>query len=175
MDNTPMDLKKFIREIPDFPKPGILFYDITTLLKEASAFGFAVEKMAEYYAQQKIDYVVGIEARGFIFGGAVAYLLGVGFLTIRKPNKLPARTISVAYDLEYGEDRLEIHADSFCANDRILVIDDLLATGGTIAAAIHMLTSLHANIVGLGFLLELPFLKARERLPAQNIYSLVTY
>ncbi|MGH9483906.1 MAG: adenine phosphoribosyltransferase, partial [Terriglobales bacterium] len=132
------DLKAFIREVPDFPKPGILFYDITTLLKQAKPFARVVDILAERYAQEKIDLVAGIEARGFIFGPALAYRLGVGFVPIRKPRKLPAATASVEYSLEYGTDRLEVHKDAIRAGERVLIVDDLIATGGTAIASTQL-------------------------------------
>lgn len=169
------DLKKLIREIPDFPKPGILFYDITTLLKEAYALKFILDKLANHFADNKIDHVVGIEARGFIFASTIAYLLNVGFVPVRKPSKLPAKTFSSNYDLEYGQNSLEIHLDAIGPGHKVLVIDDLLATGGTAAAAIEMIKSLGGDVIGLGFLIELESLKGREKLKGHEVFSLLKY
>lgn len=169
------DLKRFVREVPDFPRPGILFYDITTLLKEAEALKFTLDSLVNQYKDQKIDHVVGIEARGFIFAITVAYMLGAGFVPIRKPKKLPAQTLSVSYDLEYGQDTLEMHTDAIGAGHRVLIIDDLLATGGTAAAAASMIESLGGHIVGLGFVMELAFLQGRSKLAGYAVYSLLQY
>lgn len=169
------DLKGFIREIPDFPKSGILFYDITTLLKEADALKFTLEALAEPYKNQNIDHVIGIEARGFIFAITVAYLLGAGFVPMRKPKKLPAKTLSASYDLEYGTDSLEMHTDAIGPGHNVLIIDDLLATGGTAAAATQMIELAGGNVAGLGFLIELEALKGRDKLAGHEVYALLKY
>ena len=169
------DLKKLIREVPDWPKPGILFYDLTTLLKDKRGFHALIDKMCEHYANKKIDVVVGIEARGFIFAPALAYHLGAGFVPVRKPKKLPAKTARVTYDLEYGTDSLEIHEDAAGAGQRVLVCDDLLATGGTAAAAVKLVRGLGAEVVGTGFAVELTFLNGRSKLPGLDVFSLIQY
>ena len=169
------DLKKHIRDIPDFPKKGIIFKDISTLLKNAKAFGKSIDTLAKEYKKSKIKYVVGVEARGFIFGAALAYKLGAGFIPIRKKGKLPYKTKSVTYQLEYGTDILEIHEDAIPANARVLVVDDLLATGGTVKAVIDLLKSQKAKIVGVAFLVELKFLKGKEKLKDLPIYSVIQY
>jgi len=169
------DLKNFIRKIPDYPKPGILFYDITTLLKEADALKFTLDTLANHYAQQKIDCVVGIEARGFIFAITIAYLLNVGFVPIRKPKKLPAKILSASYDLEYGQDSLEVHVDAIGQGHNVLIIDDLLATGGTSAAVAGMVESLGGKVAGLGFVIELESLKGRDKLTGHEVHSLLKY
>jgi len=169
------DLKKLIREVPDWPKPGILFYDLTTLLKDKRGFHVLIDRMCEHYANKKIDVVVGIEARGFIFAPALAYHLGAGFVPVRKPKKLPARTARVTYDLEYGTDSLEIHEDAAGAGQRVLVCDDLLATGGTAAAAVKLVSGLGAEVAGVGFAVELTFLNGRSKLPGLDVFSLIQY
>lgn len=169
------DLKHYIREVADFPKPGILFYDITTLLKQTDALHFVVDKLADHYRQQRIDYVLGIEARGFIFGALLAYALGVGFIPVRKPQKLPAEKLSMTYELEYGQASMEIHKDAIQPGERILIIDDLLATGGTCTAVAKMVTALGGEIAGFGFVIELAFLNGRERLSGHEVYSLLQY
>lgn len=163
---TPQELvlSKF-RSIPDFPKPGIIFKDITTVLRDKDAFAAVINYFAELYENKKIDYIVGLEARGFIFGAALALKLGCGFVVIRKPGKLPATTISETYELEYGVDSLEIHEDAIEAGKNVVVIDDLLATGGTANAACNLVRKLGANIVALAFVLELGFLNGRSKLP----------
>jgi len=168
-------LKRLIREIPDFPKPGILFYDITTLLKDPEGFRTTVDLLSEAFAGEHVDRVVGIEARGFIFAPALAYKLGAGFIPMRKSNKLPAPTESVTYTLEYGTDRLEIHKDAIEPGHRVLIIDDLLATGGTAKAAIELVEKLGGQVVGVGFVIELEFLKGRERLAGYRVVSLLKY
>ncbi|GBC77256.1 Adenine phosphoribosyltransferase [bacterium HR08] len=168
-------LKRLIREIPDFPKPGILFYDITTLLKDPEGFRTTVDLLSEAFAGERVDRVVGIEARGFIFAPALAYKLGAGFIPMRKSNKLPAPTESVTYTLEYGTDRLEIHKDAIEPGHRVLIIDDLLATGGTAKAAIELVEKLGGHVVGAGFVIELEFLKGRERLAGYRVVSLLKY
>ena len=169
------DLKKLIREVPDFPKPGILFYDITTLLKDPIGLHRAVDALANHYVARKIDRVVGIEARGFIFAPMVAYRLNAGFVPVRKPKKLPAKTAQASYDLEYGKDALEIHEDAIEKGQEVLVIDDLLATGGTAAAVANLVKSLGGHVAGIGFLIELDFLKGREKLSEYQIHSVLRY
>ncbi len=168
-------LRKLIREVPDFPKPGILFYDITTLLKDPTGLRTAVDELADHYAGQKVDRVVGIEARGFIFAPLVAYRLNTGFVPARKPKKLPAPAARETYTLEYGEDALEIHKDAISKGERVLVIDDLLATGGTASAVVRLVKSLGGEVAGLGFAIELDFLKGREKLAGHDVFSLVHY
>lgn len=169
------DLKKLIREVPDFPKPGILFYDITTLLKDPTGLHRAVDSLANHYVGRKIDRVVGIEARGFIFAPMVAYRLNAGFVPVRKPKKLPAKTARVEYALEYGKDALEIHEDAISKGQQVLIIDDLLATGGTAAAVSRLVGSLAGHVAGIGFLIELDFLKGREKLSGFEIHSVLHY
>ncbi len=168
-------LKSLIREVPDFPKPGILFYDITTLLKDKVGFATLINSLCEYYLDKDIDLVLGIEARGFIFGPAVAYRLNAGFVPVRKPKKLPAKTAKWTYDLEYGSDTLEVHIDAIAQGQRVLIMDDLLATGGTAVACTQLAKSLGAEIAGLGFVVELDFLKGRERLEGMDVFSLLHY
>jgi adenine phosphoribosyltransferase len=169
------DLKKLIREVPDFPKPGILFYDITTLLKDPIGLHRAVDALADHYVGRKIDRVIGIEARGFIFAPMVAYRLNAGFVPVRKPHKLPAAVARAKYNLEYGEDALEIHRDAVTAGQQVLVVDDLLATGGTARAVAGMVESLGGQVAGLGFLIELEFLKGREKLTQYDLHSVLKY
>ncbi|MCZ2153511.1 MAG: adenine phosphoribosyltransferase [Bryobacterales bacterium] len=170
-------LKSLIREVPDFPKPGINFYDITTLLKDAQGLAAVIDELRQKYLGQHIDLVIGIEARGFIFASAVAYALGAGFVPVRKPKKLPAACESVEYELEYGTDRLEIHRDAIKPRQKVLIVDDVLATGGTAAAVASLVRRLGAELVGLAFVLELDFLNGREKLHDVDaeIYSLVHY
>lgn len=168
-------LKKLIREIPDHPKPGILFYDLTTLLQDKDGFHQLIEKLSGHYAGQQIDVVAGIEARGFIFAPALAYRLGTGFVPIRKPRKLPWKTAQVAYQLEYGTDSLEIHQDAIKPRERALICDDLLATGGTAAAAVQLVRQLGGEVVGTGFAVELSFLNGRAKLPGIDVFSLIQY
>jgi adenine phosphoribosyltransferase len=172
---TVVDLKSLIREVPDFPKPGILFYDITTLLKDPVGLHSAVDALANCYVGRKIDCVVGIEARGFIFAPMVAYRLNAGFVPVRKPNKLPAATARATYNLEYGTDSLEIHRDAVSPGQEVLIIDDLLATGGTAAAVAKLIESLGGTIVGLGFLIELGFLKGRAKLSKYDLHAVLEY
>jgi len=167
--------KQLIRSIPDFPKKGILFYDITTLLKNALALKEVIEELTSHYRSQKIDLVVGIESRGFIFAPALACQLGAGFVPVRKPGKLPAETIKVSYDLEYGKDTLEIHKDAVQRGQRVLVVDDLLATGGTAAAVTQLIRQLGGELAGLAFLVELEFLRGRDKLKGCDVFSLVQY
>ena len=168
-------LKKLIREIPDFPKKGILFYDITTLLKDKLGFATLIDALAEYYLPKKVDLILGMEARGFIFGPALAYRLNAGFVPVRKPGKLPAPTARVEYELEYGTNILEIHKDAVQKGQRVIIVDDLLATGGTAEATTKLATSLGAEIAGLGFVVELDFLKGRDKLRQYDVYSLLHY
>ncbi|MDO8749001.1 MAG: adenine phosphoribosyltransferase [Candidatus Omnitrophota bacterium] len=170
-----VDLAKSIRSIPDFPKPGILFRDITTLIKDKKAFKESVELIAQKFAQEKIDYVVGVEARGFIFGGALATRLNLGFIPVRKKGKLPAKTKGITYNLEYGTDTLEIHQDALNPGDKVLIIDDLLATGGTVRAVADLVEAQGAKVVGLAFVIELVDLKGREKLKNYPIVSLVHF
>ncbi|HKI10634.1 MAG TPA: adenine phosphoribosyltransferase [Candidatus Acidoferrum sp.] len=169
------DLKKLIREIPDYPKPGILFYDITTLLKDKQGFHTVIDRLCAHYEGHKIDLVVGIEARGFIFAPALAYRLGAGFVPVRKPNKLPAETARISYGLEYGTDTLEIHEDAVQKGQNVLLCDDLLATGGTAAAAVQLIRSLGGKVDGAAFAVELSFLHGREKLPGLDVFSLIQY
>jgi len=169
------DLKALIREVPDFPKPGILFYDITTLLKDAEGLRSVIDRLKEHYASAGVDVVLGIEARGFIFAPALAYALGVGFVPVRKPKKLPAATQRVEYALEYGTDVLEIHADAIQPGQRVLVVDDVLATGGTAAAVARLIEALGGKVAGLGFVIELDFLHGRNKLESYDLYSMIHY
>ncbi|MDP2939044.1 MAG: adenine phosphoribosyltransferase [Candidatus Omnitrophota bacterium] len=169
------ELKKIIRTIVDFPKPGINFRDITTLLKEKGAFKRAVELLAKNFRKLNIDLVVAVEARGFILGGAVAYRLGAGFVPVRKKGKLPYKTMSASYELEYGTDVLEIHEDAIKPGNRILIVDDLLATGGTLKAVADLVTKFGAEIVGIAYLIELTDLKGREKLKDYNLLSIIKF
>src|SRR6267142_4768337 len=169
------ELKKLIREVPDFPKKGILFYDITTLLKDKLGFATLIDALSENYIGKEIDLILGMEARGFIFGPALAYRLNAGFVPVRKPGKLPAETAKVSYDLEYGSNSLEIHKDAIQKGQRVLIVDDLLATGGTAEATAKLATELGAKIAGLGFVVELEFLKGREKLKEYDVMSLLSY
>ena len=169
------DLRAKIREIPDFPKPGILFYDITTMLKDAAAFKEAIDLLIEPYRDTKVDAVIGMESRGFIFSAPMATQLNAGFVPVRKLGKLPAETVSVEYSLEYGTNTLEIHKDALEPGQRVLVVDDLLATGGTVIGTIELVRQLKAEVVGLAFLVELLFLKGRERLKDQQVHSVIQY
>lgn len=169
------DLKSFIRDIPDFPKEGIVFKDITTLLQDKDALRVAIDALAEKYEGQDIDVVVGIEARGFIFGTALAYKLGTGFVPVRKKGKLPYKTKEVTYDLEYGTDALEMHEDAVSKDSKVLIVDDLLATGGTVGAVTKLVQEQGADIVGLAFLVELGFLNGREKLGDLPVHSIITY
>jgi adenine phosphoribosyltransferase len=170
-----MDLKKLIREVPDFPKPGILFYDITTLLKDPSGLRAVIDGLKEHYRQTRVDLVLGIEARGFIFAPALAYALNAGFVPVRKPRKLPAEVVSVTYDLEYGTDTLEMHKDAVGNGNRVLIMDDLLATGGTAAAAARMVRGAGGVVVGIAFVIELTFLDGRRKLEGYDVFSLLEY
>ena len=168
-------LKKLIREVPDFPKPGILFYDITTLLKDKLGFATLIDKLSEQYLSKDIDLVLGMEARGFIFGPAVAYRLNAGFVPVRKPGKLPAATRKYDYELEYGTNTLEIHRDAIEKGQRVIIVDDLLATGGTAQATAKLAESLGGEIAGLGFVVELDFLRPRQKLEGYDVFSLLHY
>jgi adenine phosphoribosyltransferase len=170
-----IDLKDCIRNIPDFPKPGILFRDITTLLKDKQAFKLAVDSLAKIYKNKKIDEVVAVEARGFIFGGAIAHKLGAGLVPVRKKGKLPYKTNSVTYDLEYGTDTLEMHHDAIKPGDKVLIVDDLLATGGTVRAVTDLVKQLQGEIVGIAFLIELTDLKGKDKLKDYPLFSLIKY
>ena len=169
------ELKRLIREVPDFPKPGILFYDITTLLKDAEGFRSVIDGLKRHYQNAHVDTVLGIEARGFIFAPALAYALGAGFVPVRKPKKLPAECVSVTYDLEYGSDSLEMHKDAIGQGHRVLIVDDLLATGGTAAAAARMVGNVGGSVAGAGFVVELTFLNGRQKLPGLDVFSLLQY
>src|SRR5712675_3476609 len=168
-------LKKLIREVPDFPKKGILFYDITTLLKDKLGFATLIDALSENYIGKEIDLILGMEARGFIFGPALAYRLNAGFVPVRKPGKLPAETAKISYDLEYGSNTLEIHKDAIEKGQRVIIVDDLLATGGTAEATAKLAASLGAEIAGLGFVVELDFLKGRDKLKGYDVMSLLHY
>jgi adenine phosphoribosyltransferase len=168
-------LKKLIREVPDFPKKGILFYDITTLLKDKVGFATLIDALSEYYLRKEVDLVLGIEARGFIFGPALAYRLNAGFIPVRKPGKLPAATAKAEYELEYGSNTLEVHKDAIKKGQRVIIVDDLLATGGTAEATAKLAASLGAQIAGLGFVVELDFLSGRQKLKGYDILSLLHY
>lgn len=168
-------MKRLIREVPDFPKPGINFYDITTLLKDSAGLKSVIGNLEERYRSTPCDLVLGIEARGFIFAPAVAYALGKGFVPVRKPKKLPAATVKMEYALEYGTDTLEIHADAIQPGQRVLIVDDVLATGGTAAAVAKLVEKLGGTVASLGFVIELDFLAGREKLPGYDIHSLIHY
>jgi len=168
-------LKKLIREVPDFPKKGILFYDITTLLKDKLGFARLIDALSANYIGKEIDVVLGIEARGFIFGPALAYRLNAGFIPVRKPGKLPAETANISYELEYGSNVLEIHKDAIEKGQRVLIVDDLLATGGTAVATAQLAEGLGGQIAGLAFVVELDFLKGREKLANYDVFSLLHY
>ena len=170
-----MDLKQHIRHIPDFPKPGILFYDITTLLRNPAGFTETIDRLAAPYEGQGIDAVIGIESRGFILASAVAQRLGAGFIPIRKPGKLPARSLRESYALEYGTDALEVHEDAVEAGQRVLIVDDVLATGGTAAAATQLVKRLNGQLHGLAFLIELEFLNGKAKLAGEQVLSVLRY
>ncbi len=169
------DLAAMVRDVPDFPKPGILFKDITPLLQDAEAFRQAIDRMAEAWAGKKIDVVLGIEARGFLFASALAYKLNAGLVIVRKPGKLPYKTKSVTYALEYGTDSLQIHDDALRAGQRVLIVDDVLATGGTVKAVTELVRQFNADIAGIAFLSELAFLRGREKLAAFELSTLITF
>ena len=170
-------LKGLIREVPDYPKPGILFYDLTTLMQNPAGFHSLVDALCEHYvnAGKKVDTVVGIEARGFILAPALAYRLGAGFVPVRKPKKLPWKAVSVTYQLEYGTDTLEIHQDAIKPGSRVLISDDLLATGGTAAATVELVRKLGGEVVGASFAVELTFLDGRRKLPGIDVFSMIQY
>jgi adenine phosphoribosyltransferase len=168
-------LKQLIREVPDFPKKGILFYDITTLLKDKVGFATLIDALSEHYLNSQIDAVLAIEARGFIFGPALAYRLNAGFVPIRKPGKLPAQTVKWSYELEYGIDTLEVHKDAIHPGQKVIIVDDLLATGGTANACMQLAKSLGAEIAGLGFVVELDFLGGRKKFEGTEVFSLLHY
>ena len=168
-------LKNLIREVPDFPKKGILFYDITTLLKDKAGYATLIDVLAERYIGKGVDLILGMEARGFIFGPALAYRLSAGFVPVRKPGKLPAATERVEYDLEYGSNVLEVHKDAIQKGQRVLIVDDLLATGGTAEATAKLARGLGAEITGLAFVVELDFLKGRDKLKPYDVYSVLHY
>ncbi len=168
-------LKNIIRDIPDFPKKGVLFKDITTLLSHGPSFHRMIDLIAHRYVGQRIDQVVGVEARGFLLGSALAYKLGTGITLVRKPGKLPYKTRNISYELEYGTDTLEIHEDAFKKGDRVLIADDLLATGGTVSAVVNLVESLGAEIVECAFMTELDFLKGRDKLPKDKVFSLLQF
>jgi adenine phosphoribosyltransferase len=170
-----LDLKKLIREVPDFPKPGINFYDITTLMKDPAGWRGVMDALKAHYADLKVDVVVGIEARGFFFAPALAYAIGAGFVPVRKPGKLPAATETVEYALEYGTDRLQMHKDAVAPGTRVLILDDVLATGGTAAAVASLVERLGGTVVSMGFVVELDFLNGRSKLPGRDVYSLLHY
>lgn len=174
-EHTSDSLKQLIREIPDFPKKGILFYDITTLLKDKSGFASLVDQLADHYAPKHVDVVLGIEARGFIFGPALAYKLGTGFVPVRKPGKLPAETVQFSYDLEYGSNTIEIHKDAIQPGQKVVIVDDLLATGGTAEAAAKLVKQLGGEVAGLAFVVELDFLNGRDKLAGYDVMSLLHY
>ena len=170
-----VDLASHIRDIPDFPKPGIIFKDITTLLKHPRALQASILQLAAPWRDQEIEAVVGVESRGFIFGAAVAVELKAGFVPIRKPGKLPAETVSVSYELEYGRDSVEVHRDAIQPGERLLLVDDLLATGGTMEAACSLMDELRGKIVGIAFLIELAFLGGKKKLEGRNVFSVIQY
>ena len=172
---TEQELKKLIREIPDFPKPGILFYDITTLLRDRDGFRLAIDALAEPYAGKNIDLVVGVESRGFILGSAVADRLNAGFVPVRKVGKLPSKTVRVSYDLEYGTDSLQVHSDAITPGSRVLIVDDLLATGGTAAATVNLVKGLGGQVVSVAFLIELTFLNGRSKLGNEPLHVVLQY
>ena len=170
-----IELKQLIREVPDFPKSGILFYDITTLLKDKDGLRASIDGFRDHYADRHVDVVIGVEARGFIFAPALAYALGAGFVPVRKPKKLPAACVRETYDLEYGSDTLEMHEDAVGHGAHVLIVDDLLATGGTAAAVTRLVEGLGGQVVGLGFLVELTFLNGRRKLAGHDVFSLLQY
>ena len=170
-----MDFKPYIRDIPDWPKPGVIFKDITPLLKDRAAFKGAIDALASHYRSSSIDLVVSVEARGFIFGGALAYNLGAGFVPARKPGKLPWMKVKAEYSLEYGTDAIEMHQDAITKGKKVLVFDDVLATGGTIAATIQLVSALGGDVVGTAFLIDLTFLHGANRLKGYDVFSLIQY
>lgn len=173
--SEPIDLKSYIRDIPDFPKEGIIFKDISTLLKDKEAFREAIDQLATLFKDKGVEQIVGVEARGFIFGSALAYVLGAGFIPVRKKGKLPYKTRGVTYELEYGSDTLEMHTDAIAPNTKTLIVDDLLATGGTVAAVMELVKAYNADIVGIAFIVELGFLNGKDKLKEFPVYSIVKY
>jgi adenine phosphoribosyltransferase len=169
------DLKGKVRDIKDFPTEGILFKDITTLLKDGPAFRYVVDTLAAQYQSERIDVVVGVESRGFILGGALAHQLKAGFVPVRKPGKLPGKTIKVEYELEYGSDALAVHEDAIKPGQRVLAVDDLLATGGTMGATLRLIRLLGGQVVGVAFMIELAFLHGRDKLKEPTLHSLIVY
>ncbi len=169
------DLTKYIRDIPDFPKPGIIFKDITPLLKSHTAFSKVIDAMYDKYKGEGVDYVVGIESRGFIIGPTLASRLGVGFVPIRKKGKLPYKTISQSYELEYGTDSIEMHEDALSKGDKVLLVDDLIATGGTLSASEKMIKSVGAQLIGIAVIVELAFLNGRDKLSDDSLFSIISY
>jgi adenine phosphoribosyltransferase len=170
-----MDLAKMIRDVPDFPKEGIVFKDITTLIKDPEAFKRVIDLLTEHYSEQQIDVVVAVEARGYIFGAPVAYQLGVGFVPVRKVGKLPAETVRAEYELEYGTDAVEMHRDAIEPGQRVLIIDDLIATGGSAAATAHLVETLGGEVVSIAFLIELGFLKGVDKLKEYDVFTMIEY
>lgn len=175
LTSAPLDLNTYVRDVPDFPQPGIMFKDISPLLKDAQAFQAAIDRLVTHYQPLEIDYVVGIESRGFLVGAPLAYHLAKGFIPVRKPGKLPYKTEKIDYTLEYGAGALEIHIDALVAGQRVLVVDDLLATGGTVAATRALIERMGGQVVAAGFLIELAFLEGRNRLPGLDVHALLTY
>ena len=169
------DLKAHIREVPDFPKPGILFYDISTLLKDPAALRMTIDRFVGLFADLEVDKVAAIESRGFMFGPIVAYHLDAGFVPVRKPGKLPAKTVAESYELEYGTDTLEIHEDAIVPGENVLIVDDLIAIGGTAAATTRLVESVGGKVVGLGFVVELTFLEGRKKLDGYSVQALIQY
>lgn len=170
-----MDLKPLIRNIPDFPEPGIMFRDITTLLQDHQGLSYVIDRFANDFADHEIDYIIAIESRGFILGAPLAYHLGAGFVPVRKPGKLPAEVHSVDYQLEYGTDRLEIHQDAIKQGSKVLVVDDVIATGGTAAATAELLEKFNCDLLGFAFIIELTALAGRDKLPDVPVHSIVQY
>jgi len=170
-----VELKSYVRDIPDWPKEGIVFKDITPLLGDKDSFKYAIDSIANYFKGKGIDLVLGAEARGFIFGSALAYTMGCGFIPARKPGKLPYNTLSAEYELEYGMDSLEMHEDAIKPDQRVLIVDDVIATGGTAAAKVKLVEQLGGEVAGLAFLIELSFLNGRTKIDGYDVYSLITY
>ena len=170
-----MDLKKYIRDIPDFPQKGVMFRDITTLLKEPEPLKYVIDTVVEKYRNEKIDKLVSVEARGYIFGGAIAYILNCGFVPVRKPGKLPAETVALEYTLEYGKNTIEMHKDAIEPGERVLVFDDVLATGGTVQATCKLVEQLGGKVVACVFISDLTYLKGSEKLKGYDVFSLVQY
>ena len=170
-----MDLKKYIKDIPDFPEPGVLFRDVTPLLADKDAYQESIRLLSDFAKEKKVDLVVGPEARGFLFGCPVALTLNCGFVPVRKPGKLPREVVSQSYDLEYGSNEIQMHSDSIQPGQNVLIIDDLLATGGTVDAAVSLIEKMGGNVVGIAFLIELEALKGRELLKDYDVYSVLKY